>query len=47
MSLEDRTIVDFKGGVAGNPQSKAKDLLEVPAKSAPGEPPPSADFEAD
>jgi hypothetical protein len=47
MSFEDRTIVDFKGGVAGNPQSKAKDLLEVPARPAPGEPPPAADFEAD
>jgi arsenite oxidase large subunit len=47
MSLEDRTIVDFKGGVAGNPQSKAKDLLDVPARPAPGEPPAAADFEAD
>src|SRR5918996_1162821 len=45
MSLQDRTIVDFKGGVAGNPQSKAKDLLEVPARPAPGEPPAAADFE--
>src|ERR671919_2318140 len=47
MSLEDRTIVDFKGGVAGNPQSKAKDLLEVPARPAPGEPPAAADLEVD
>jgi arsenite oxidase large subunit len=46
MSLKDRTIEDFDGGVAGNPESEAKDLLEVPARPAPGEPPPSADFEA-
>src|ERR671910_388176 len=47
MSLQDRTIEDFQGGVAGNPQSKAKDLLDVPARPAPGEPPAAADFEAD
>jgi arsenite oxidase large subunit len=47
MSFQDRTITDFQGGVGGNPQSKAKDLLEVPAKPAPGEPPAAADFEAD
>jgi len=46
MSFEDRTVVDFEGGAAGNPESTAKDLIEVPAKPAPGEPPPGADFEA-
>ena len=47
MSLQDRTIEDFQGGVAGNPASRAKDLIEVPARPAPGEPPAAADFEAD
>jgi arsenite oxidase large subunit len=47
MSFEDRTIAGFEGGAAGNPESKAKDLVEVPAKPAAGEPPASADFEAD
>jgi arsenite oxidase large subunit len=46
MSFEDRTIVGFQGGAGGNPESKAKDLIEVPAKPEPGEPPPNADFEA-
>ncbi len=46
-SAQDRTIVGFQGGVDGNPQSKAKNEIAVPAKPAPGEPPATADFEAD
>jgi anaerobic selenocysteine-containing dehydrogenase len=46
MSFQDRTVRDFKGGAAGNPESEAEDVLEVPARPAPGEPPATADFEA-
>jgi arsenite oxidase large subunit len=47
MSFQDRTIEGVKTAtVAGNPQSKAKDRLSVPATPAPNEPPPQPDFEA-
>jgi hypothetical protein len=47
MSFENRTV-DGGGarGSAGNPASKAKDRLSVPAKPAPGEPRPGPDFGA-
>jgi arsenite oxidase large subunit len=47
MSFADRTVADFTGGVGGNPASKVKDEIEVPAKPLPNEPPAPADFEAD
>jgi hypothetical protein len=47
MSFQDRTIEGVKTAtVAGNPQSKAKDRLSVPATPGPNEPPPQPDFEA-
>jgi arsenite oxidase large subunit len=47
MSFEDRTVDGVSGqGSAGNPASKAKDKLSVPAKPAPGEPRPGPDFGA-
>jgi hypothetical protein len=48
MSFQDRTIEGVKTPtVAGNPESKAKDRLSIPATPAPNEPPPQPDFEAD
>jgi arsenite oxidase large subunit len=47
MSLQDRTVDGVKStGEAGNPNSRVKDKLRVPAKPAPGEPRPGPDFGA-
>jgi hypothetical protein len=47
MSFQDRTVDGVaEPAEAGNPQSKAKDQLQVPVKPRPGEPRPGPDFGA-